>query len=116
MPLTTPSTSSPDCDATGTEISTTTPAATSSAATVTTDAARAGGHPLRRRNRAGGQVSVVSSNAITSGQSTDHALPSSHSVTPAISRTRSMSSETRADVRSAARVFPGLNGSDMRSP
>jgi hypothetical protein len=81
-----------------------------------TDAATAGFHPRLRRNRVGGHVNVLSSRATTSGQSTDHALPISHSVTAAIRRTSSTSSETRADVRSAARVFPELNDSGTGSP
>ncbi len=116
MPSITPSVSSPDWDATGTAISATTPVATSRNTTVTAEAAAAGGHPWRRRKRVGGQVSVVRRRPMTRGQTTDHMRPRSHSVTVAIPRISSRSSETRADARSAVRVFAELNVGGMDHP
>ena len=48
-----------------------------------------------------------------SGQTTDHIRPRTHRATAAITRTSSNSTETRADVRSAARVLVELNVTDM---
>ncbi len=112
-PSTTPSVSSPDWDATGTAISATTPAATRRKPTVTSDAASAGCHPRERRNRVGGQVSVVRSRPTMSGQTTDHIRSSSQRATASATRISSNSAETRADVRNAARVFAGLSMSGM---
>jgi hypothetical protein len=116
MPSTTPSVNSPDWDATGTAISATTPAATARNPTVTTAAASAAGHPCRLRYRAKGQVRVVSSSPTRSGQTTDHIRPTTHRTTVSITRTSSNSPDTRADVRSAARVFPALNMAVTQAP
>ncbi len=51
-----------------------------------------------------------------SGQTTDHIRPVTHRATAVITRTSSNSTETRADVRSAAAVFLELNVADMGSP
>ncbi|GAA3045175.1 hypothetical protein Aglo01_46100 [Actinokineospora globicatena] len=106
IPSTTPSTSSPDCDATGTTINVTVPAATSRNSTVTTDAATAPDHPRDRRNRTTGQVNVVINNAITTGQITDHIHPNSHSTAAANPNTNNPSSPTRAADRNAPRARP----------
>ncbi|CAD5914414.1 exported protein of unknown function [Streptomyces sp. KY70] len=113
MPSTTPSASSPDCEATGTAMSAMTPLPTRRNITVTSAAAGAGRHPWLRRKRAKGQVSVVRSRPTMRGHTTDHVRPSSHRVTVANNRTSSSSSETRADLRSAAAVFSELNEADM---
>ncbi|GHB25164.1 hypothetical protein GCM10010392_61900 [Streptomyces clavifer] len=44
---------------------------------------------------------------------TDHMRPNNHTVTAAMTRTRSNSPETRADTRRAARVLVELNVKDM---
>ncbi|GLW93321.1 hypothetical protein Aglo03_41370 [Actinokineospora globicatena] len=106
IPSTTPSTSSPDCDATGTTINVTVPAATSRNSTVTTDAATAPDHPRDRRNRTTGQVNVVINNAITTGQITDHIHPNSHNTAAANPNTNNPSSPTRAADRNAPRARP----------
>ncbi|GAA3340669.1 hypothetical protein GCM10020358_29110 [Amorphoplanes nipponensis] len=59
---------------------------------------------------------MVSNRATTSGQITDHILPSNHRATPAITRITSNCREIRAEVLSADRVFVELNDAGMAPP
>jgi hypothetical protein len=89
------------------------PAISARNSTVTSEAASAGGQPLARRKRTGGQVSVVSSRATINGHSTDQAMPSSSRTTQVNNRISRACAETRAALRMAARVFVVLRVDGM---